>query len=452
MHSRSKYELVLDRCSHMTPSDLAANPGECPPDPQVLLLEVVCFACFPMAATGMFLVWWLHQWKEDCQCLLRALPAGCSTPLEALMRRNALLSHREVRDSDLCGRGQRILMVGINTLLSYFVVLTSFFFLWHYETPGKLTAWNPYKVIFESFVAFAIKLVIKKIVIQQAFGRFTLCFLWHCIIVFTVAVVYLWFTVYRTCTKLGLHSRHNVILMLDIVLGAGVLNLLFSSVFYSMCLHFFSVYYYEPMIRSRSILVLRLTSPAEVADLHDWYLSTGQWVLHGQPMQAQREVRLSDLRDLRDESRGNERRSVRLKKSHSISEDESEGSEVDEQLCLATPCKDQPVFVELRRASQSVASRVLIKLTDKICSVEPAVPVYTACWTCTEQSRAAYARSSASGGLCVDSDGSSGRGSSGRGRSDSSSGSSGRDSRRSVTGGLSDAERYAQRRSSTTPT
>lgn len=418
-----KFHRVAERCGVDRGIGGRAGTG-CPPNAAVIGVEVAFTAIGPLTLSGAFILWWRSVWRSDCSATLqrqrcespsdtsesdmaseavsvstrRHASAPGVTPLAAVLRRNPLLSYLEVRADEDITWTERVLLTAANVLWSYIVVLTSFFVLQRYEKPGKWMAWNPYKLVFESFVAFFVKYVLKKIVQERYLGSSTTLVLAVVACVLGIVVMFFWTSIFQTCYDMGLRSFSRVILVLDITLGAGMINVFTSSVVYSMSIHLFSVYLYEPAFRSRRVHALRLTSGQDVEALQTTYLATQRWRLADKPRIQGRRWQVVDVPGL--QQGGLPEAGPRLGDSEGSSASTGEpedcwtpascrlgeaGAARSRKHAAVCPTEERPVIVEVERTDIGCLVRVLMRIADKVCSVDPALPLDKACWPLPER-------------------------------------------------------------------
>jgi len=371
--SLAKFRKLETRCEVLAFADV--DSPQCPPDPQAFAGEMLIFAFLPLLLLGMFVVWWVRHWKQDCLAFPEPEAHGpaWASPLESVSRRSVLFAFREVRAADKSSRLNRILLLVVNILLSLFVVMGSFFFLQRYQMPGRLVAWNPYKIIFELFIVLLLKWLVKKMVWSQVFGKFTSFILIILALLLSAGVCALWLFVFTTAGMVESHTVSSVRLLADLSFGAGIINVAFSTGFYSLCVFFFSVYFYEPAIRCRYIETRCLQSEADLKNLNTEHLTQG-WVVYGKPMQEFRPVRLPALPE--DSTPDFVNKS--FVEGDSDDGQPSMARDVTQVLlptaALATP--ESPIVVEIRRAVLPCCTVLLLKILDKVFSVDPGLPVW----------------------------------------------------------------------------
>jgi len=379
IQSMDKFRMLAEHCLAAT----GVATESCPPSPAAMLLEISFCAFIPIIATGTFLCWRSTEWQGGGVVKrakrLAALP-DTTTQLEAVLRRSAVWASQEVRPTDAVSKIELNLLVVVNLLLSFAVVLTAFFALQKYEWPGRFTAWSPYKVIFESVVAVTLRLLIKKLVYSRMLGRMTPLFLCACITLFLSVDLFFWYSIYQMCRTMGLHEWADVQKLLGVTVGAGIINVFSSAFVYTMTLHLFSVYLYEPIYRYRKVHVFCLKSPEEVAQVNALY-SDG-WRLRGKPMVRGIPVQLEGLEmDYPTmTSSGSETDSCDSDDCKSTSSLESGDSSLRVDTARhRSPSMEAPVVVELQRTDEGRLSSGLLKLVDKLLSVDPALPLECTC-------------------------------------------------------------------------
>jgi len=347
-----------------------------------MLMEIFLCALIPVIATGAFLCWRYGEWRSvvsERSHRSAALP-DTTTQLEAVLRRCMVWAAQEVRSTDAVTKTELNLLVVVNFFLSFAVVLTAFFALQRYEWPGRFTAWSPYKIVFESVVAVILKFFIKKVVYSRKLGRMTPLFLCLCIVLFSSVDVFFWNSIFRMCHTMGLHDWASVQKLLGITVGAGIINVFSSAFVYTMTLHLFSVYMYEPFYRYHKVHVFCLKSQDEVSQLKALY-SHG-WRLRGRPTVRGESV---DLDGLGAES---PRKASSESESDTTDSDDSKSSSSQESAvsfqrstatCTRSPSAEEPVVVELLRADEGRLLSGLLKLVDKLLSVDPTLPLDCTC-------------------------------------------------------------------------
>jgi len=381
--SFDKFSLLTQHCLEGAAGDLIPH---CPPSGGAMLLEVVFFGCLPAAVACMFVVWWRTIWREDCRQRLQddtdPSPAGtpahacATTPLEAVLRRSLLLSHLEVRPGDLASKVELVMLALSNFLLSFLVVLTSFFMLHRYEFPGRFMAWNPYKVLFESLVAALLKYALKKAVLEQVFGKRTQAFLIGCIAVLLVLDGVFWVSIIMVCVELDASPKVVLAWVLDIAVGAGLMNMFTSSVAIAMSLHLFSVYVYEPTWRRRRVHIQYLRSPEDIERLKDTYLKGDDWQLLDEPHAYGVPVEIPGLSTQRKRTSsqpdGDDDAS---EDGLAVASDGLEDSTDHRDRTPSYPSEERPVVVQLTRRDLRRLESLLLFLADKAFSVDRGCPL-----------------------------------------------------------------------------
>jgi len=192
-------------------------------------------------------------------------------PMESVMRRGQILTWLVVRPTDTAQDFEQFLLVLIDLGLSFGTVMTSFFLLQKYEVPGMLTAWFPYKVIFELVVASILRIFFRKMVTSGSLSpetqtRFTKV----SILVVFAYDVWLWsligVAVAQSAPPLQ-SSWSQRLRILDITVGAGLVNFLLSRFCVTIAMLLASAYIYEPMCRHRYRRTVHLTSMKQARTL-----------------------------------------------------------------------------------------------------------------------------------------------------------------------------------------
>jgi len=350
-------------------------------------------------------------------------------PLESVLRRCFLVAFMEVRKTDKTSAQERFFIVLMNMLLSFAVVNTAFFALQRYEVPGKLAAWLPYKLILELVVAGIIKATFSYVMSHGVCGRRSGAFAAVSISGVVAVNVYMWIqigTAVESFVEDGdLGARLRV---LDITVGAGLINFLLSPLVLNLQLLTASVYAYEPCLRQKVYRCVYLRKPEQVVELLEavgqgdrggggdvgrWQIrkGTGPTVNRkpvriaglddetiGRLLQLDDEVdKESKVRSLRPLQGQVATKRKRVKKAykrlvkgyrrHEDDEDEDEDEEgkegeageeeEDEEDVIpeATPSDEAPVLVQLQNADAGRCKLFLVRVLDLVLSVDRTMPV-----------------------------------------------------------------------------
>jgi len=352
-----------------------------------MLLEVVFFGCLPGAMACMFVMWWRTVWWEDCRQRSQngtdpsrtntPVHPYATTPLEAVFRRSLLLSHLEVRPEDLASKVELVMLALSNFLLSFFVVLTSFFMLHRYEFPGRFMAWNPYKVFFESVLAALLKYLLKKAVLEQVFGKRTRAFLIACMAVLLVLDGIFWVSIIVVCVELDASPSVVFAWVLDIAVGAGLINVFTSSVVISMSLHLFSVYVYEPTWRRRRVHIQYLWSLEDIEHFKETYLKGGDWQMLDEPHVNGVPVEIPGLssKQRKDASSQFDSHDDASEDGSAYASDGLEDSTDHRDRTPSYPSEKQPVVVQLTRSDLGKLESFVLFLADSTLSVDRGCPL-----------------------------------------------------------------------------
>lgn len=345
--SYEKYFMLVDHCEK-DPSDM------CPPSKGTPVMETVIFAGLNLALLFVFLCWWNPRLPGRRE-VAGPLQQATLMPLESVLRRSALLAALEVRPTDRTTRLEEVLLSINKLFLTFAVGMLGFFALQRYQMPGRLLAWNPYKMVIEIGAATVLGIAVKDIVRNRRFGSSTNSFLVLSTVGFIVLDVALWvslFRIYLDMYKFPWNTDH-VCRILDIAIGAGLLNFQLSAFSTAFSLHLFSAYVYEPLFRRRHVASFCLTTPKE----HEQFQSlsnkgeVGREVVHAPTVYGKR-VHLASLHG-----------------------DEAVN---DENLC-ASSALEGPVFVELWRPGVPLGVQAAIKVADMCFTVDKVLPIRSQC-------------------------------------------------------------------------
>jgi len=171
-------------------------------------------------------------------------------PLESVMRRSQLLSFLEVRPSDKISFVDRLLLMANDVGISFTLVLTSFFMLQRYRFPGKMVAWHPYKLIYEIAASTILRGIFHTAATSQFVGPYRRAVITLGILTFAAINIWMWATFLHYLYKEANEqvSLGDVMRVLDIALGAGLVNYLLSQLV-NLWVLLASVYFYEPVCR-----------------------------------------------------------------------------------------------------------------------------------------------------------------------------------------------------------
>merc|ERR1719416_185143 len=234
--------------------------------------------------------------------------------------------------------------------------MLSFFALQRFQEPGRVMAWNPYKLLIEIGIAMVINLAIKNSVRKQLLGRFTHAFLLSMLTGFACLDVALWASIFVLYADMYIYpwDDDHIWRILDIAVGAGLLNFLLSGIATCFSIHLISVYLYEPLVRRRYVATFCLVSPEDLAEfeerLSEYTEAPQQQVKHEPTVYGQR-VHLVSLKHWRPshEEGGGEDEQAEARDEEGREEkrpDEEEGCDEASQVC-------GPVFVEMWRPGVS---------------------------------------------------------------------------------------------------
>jgi len=307
-------------------------------------------------------------------------------PLESVLRRCYLVAFLEPRPTDIATPMHRILIVVMNMLISFAVVNVSFFALQRYEFPGRLAAWLPYKLVMELVVAALIKLIFGMIFTTDI-GKRARQFGVAAMAMVTLLNIFMWVQVASAVDAFAdwedISARMHV---LDITLGAGLVNFLLSPLIFSLPLLVFSVYIYEPILRQKVYRVVHLTKPEQVQELldaldqeHHGDGDVGTWQMKGSHSVRGKPVLVKGLDA--DDSFSNSvsvmksLKSLRHSRSASPSKSEDESEEEEPEIPKVSPSVENPVIIQLRNVEASHRKKLFIRGLDLLMSVESALPV-----------------------------------------------------------------------------
>mmetsp|Transcript_33668 Transcript_33668/g.104551 ORF Transcript_33668/g.104551 Transcript_33668/m.104551 type:complete len:282 (+) Transcript_33668:837-1682(+) len=225
-------------------------------------------------------------------------------------------------------------------------------------------------------------------------GSFTFAFLCSSIALALCLVMWLWITIGKAFLALEGRARsgwdaRTVLRLLDIALGAGIVNSVLSPLSVSFALYLLSVYVYEPRWRSHVLRCVHLEHPEAQADEVAALLaqdtedeSEGPWELTGVRTARGEPVRLpAPLAD--ESSEGEEDEECRPCVAQLVTTSSSSGQSVAVSRLASSllgvakeqPRRCHPLIVDLRnREARPVASRVVYFL-DQLLSVDSRLPV-----------------------------------------------------------------------------
>jgi len=281
-----KYRMLRRACAH--PADYPQELVEdCPPLFWWGFFEVFAFGSSSLIVFAIGYCLWRLEWKADC-AIEESHADGVwrhVMPLESVMRRSHLLGFLEVRHTDHAGRVDHLLLVVNDVVISYAVVLTSFFTLQQYSLPGIAVAWYPWKLLYELSLGFAVREIFRKVAVRPSLGRRRRHFIVGGIVAFTALDLWLWFLIISAYARME-HSwsMDRLVRIMDIAIGAGLVNYLLTQLHVSLQLRMLSVYLYEPYARHKVKRCLYLADEAEVVKLRSILRESGsRWVVDGTP-------------------------------------------------------------------------------------------------------------------------------------------------------------------------
>mmetsp|Transcript_140545 Transcript_140545/g.350354 ORF Transcript_140545/g.350354 Transcript_140545/m.350354 type:complete len:1466 (-) Transcript_140545:49-4446(-) len=329
------------------------------------------------------------------------------TPLQSLMRRGYMLAFMEVQRTDVVSPLEHMYLIALEFVLSFAVVMTSFFLLQRYELPGLLTAWFPYKLIFELVVASALKGGVRFVVAYGYLGSFQLTFVRIMFFAVLAWDFLMWLVIGALFESIhgaeDQRTLENRMRLLDITVGAGIVNFLLSrfSVTFAMLLG--SAYVYEPYFRYKTRRAVRLTNVRQVRQLiselgpnaphirGDGIGSTSGWELYGDPVMLCKDAKNGMLSvEWNDLVPGDDEPdtlspwdSPRTERSVSVQGSMPESSCSSRDLDFKSfvldrrvrPTIHQPVVVQVRRADESCFRSCLVFIIDLVLCVDDFLPV-----------------------------------------------------------------------------
>jgi len=194
------------------------------------------------------------------------------TPLQSVMRRGQVLSFMEVESWDHMTPTEHRYLIALDIAISYTIVLVSFFMLQNYEFPGVLTAWSPYKLIFELLAAAVLKHVFREIAERFLLGPAQRIFTASSLACFVMIDLFIWSQIYQSFEDLQNETNLSItweqkMSVLDITVGAGIINFLLGKLSVTFGMLLASAYIYEPLWRHRYMRVVQLTSRQQVVHL-----------------------------------------------------------------------------------------------------------------------------------------------------------------------------------------
>eukprot|EP00405_Crypthecodinium_cohnii_P045065 CAMPEP_0206587290 /NCGR_PEP_ID=MMETSP0325_2-20121206/37561_1 /ASSEMBLY_ACC=CAM_ASM_000347 /TAXON_ID=2866 /ORGANISM="Crypthecodinium cohnii, Strain Seligo" /LENGTH=1145 /DNA_ID=CAMNT_0054095273 /DNA_START=72 /DNA_END=3509 /DNA_ORIENTATION=+ len=326
------------------------------------------------------------------------------TPLQSVMRRGQVLAWMEVEAWDHMSATEHWYLCGLDLAISYSTVLTSFFLLQRYEFPGTLTAWSPYKLIFELLISSVIRYGFRMVAEMYLTGNiqkwFTITVFW-CFILYDVAI---WYMVSASLYSLNSQIQVGMLMsILDITVGAGIITFLLGRLSITFGLLLFSAYVYEPYWRHRWRRAVVLTSSLQVLELCEllqelkeeqavssrnkrgWEVGGDPVVLNPNLKAGRQELPWAALMpNDRPECELTFAQFLALRQGHKAGEEEDEEllTKDGEALCspddleLASQMSTvSPVALEVRRSGSFKLTHALITLLDLIFSVDPQIPV-----------------------------------------------------------------------------
>jgi len=226
-------------------------------------------------------------------------------------------------------------------------------------------------------------------------GSFTFAFLCSSIALVGTLSTWLWIVIAGTFVRFegGLHRSWDMwstVRLLDIAVGAGIVNSILSPLSVSFAMYFFSVYVYEPRWRSHVVRCIHLMHPEaqveEVAALLDGdepgESEGGRWVLEGVQTARGKPVKLP-YQTGEDSSDGEEDEEGTPCIGHDSSLSGASGRSLRSLrlasslagVAKAQPRRCQPLIVNLRRKDATSCASRMVCFFDYILSVDSKLPV-----------------------------------------------------------------------------
>jgi len=378
-----KYHMMRRACREPAefPMELVQD---CPPVLWWALSEVFVFGISNLIVFAIGYCAWRREWKADCESEDAALTDQAwrpVMPLESLLRRSHLLGFLEVRHTDHAARVDHLFLVVNDLAISFAVVLTSFFAMQQYSLPGVVVAWHPYKLMYELTLGFAARELFRKAAMRPCLGQRRLRFIIGGVVCFAAVDLWMWYLIMSTYARISHEwSFDKTVRLLDIAIGAGLVNYLLTQLHTSLMLRMLSVYVYEPYIRHSTKRCLYFFDPVEIPKLRAMLqASGGAWAIDGSPR------RFGGIRNRAGAARHSKSQAAEAERpaAGSPSGEELGAASSEPSLASSGDSSDEactpgdagcPYVVVLRRTNRPFLQG-LVKVIDAIVSVQPDLPV-----------------------------------------------------------------------------